>query len=53
MAIRSVSGTGQIYVWDVLSGVQRQLTHRREGTFAGFLSPDGNYIHYEKARPML
>lgn len=46
MVISSASGTGQIYAWDVLSGVQRQLTHRREGTFTGSLSPDGNYIYY-------
>ena len=46
MVISSVSGTGQIYAWDVFSGVQRQLTYRQEGTFVGSLSPDGNYIYY-------
>ncbi len=46
IAISAVSGTGQIYAWDVLSGVQRQLTHRREGVFSGFLSPDGSHVYY-------
>ncbi len=46
IAMSAVSGTGQIYAWDVLSGWQRQLTHRREGIFSGSLSPDGSHVYY-------
>ena len=34
---RAASGTGQIYAWDAPSGPQRQLTHRQEGVFTGYL----------------
>ncbi len=46
IAMSAVSGTGQIYAWDVLSGLQRQLTHRQEGIFSGSLSPDGSHVYY-------
>src|SRR5215212_1023456 len=48
IAISAMSGTGQIYAWDVLSGMQRQLTHRPEGIFSGTLAPDGSYVYYLK-----
>ena len=46
IAISAESGTGQIYAWDVLSGLQKQLTHRQEGFFSGTISPDGNLVYY-------
>jgi dipeptidyl aminopeptidase/acylaminoacyl peptidase len=46
IAIGAGSGTGQIYAWDVLSGAQRQITHRPESTFSGSLAPDGSHVYY-------
>jgi dipeptidyl aminopeptidase/acylaminoacyl peptidase len=46
IASSSVSGTGQVYAWDVLSGEQRQLTHGQDGIFFGTLAPDGRYVYY-------
>jgi acetyl esterase/lipase len=44
--VSSESGTGQLYAWDVPSGQLRKLTHRPEGTFSGYLSPDGIFVYY-------
>jgi dipeptidyl aminopeptidase/acylaminoacyl peptidase len=46
IAISAASGTGQLYAWDVPSGPQRQLTHRQEGVFTGYLAPDGSHVYY-------
>jgi len=46
IVISTGSGAGQIYAWDVLSGEQRQLTHRQDGVFAGTLAPDGRHVYY-------
>lgn len=46
LVVSSASGTGQLYAWDVSSGKLRQLTHGQEGTFSGYLSPDGSYVYY-------
>ncbi|HEY1349186.1 MAG TPA: prolyl oligopeptidase family serine peptidase [Ktedonobacteraceae bacterium] len=46
LVVSSESGTGQLYAWDVPSGQLTQLTHRPEGTFSGYLSPDGSFVYY-------
>jgi dipeptidyl aminopeptidase/acylaminoacyl peptidase len=46
LVVSSASGTGQLYAWDVPSGKLRQLTYRPEGTFSGYLSPDGSFVYY-------
>lgn len=46
LVVSSISGTGQLYAWDVPSGKLRQLTDRPGGTFSGYLSPDGNAVFY-------
>jgi dipeptidyl aminopeptidase/acylaminoacyl peptidase len=46
LVVSSASGTGQLYAWDVPSGKLRQLTHRPEGTFSGYISPDGSFVYY-------
>jgi len=46
LAITTASGTGQLYAWDVPTGALRQLTHRPEGVFKGYLSPDGRHAYY-------
>src|SRR5919197_868473 len=46
LAVTTTSGTGQLYAWDVPSGALRQLTHRPEGVFSGYLSPDGSHAYY-------
>ena len=42
----TVSGTGQIYAWDLSSGALRQLTSSAGGIFSGYISPDGRYVFY-------
>ena len=46
IAINAISGTRQIYAWDVSSGTLRQLTHSQEGVFTGTVSPDGHSVYY-------
>lgn len=46
LVMSSTSGAGQLYAWDVPSGTLRQLTNRPEGTFSGYLSPDGRAVYY-------
>ncbi len=42
----STTGTGQLYAWDLTSGSLRQLTHKREGVFRGYISPSGRSVYY-------
>ena len=42
----NVSGTFQLYAWDVPSGRLRALTNRAAGTIAGVVSPDGRFVYY-------
>src|SRR6266699_2714864 len=44
--VSAASGTGQLYAWDVASGMLKQLTQRPEGVFSGYLTPDGRYVYY-------
>jgi len=46
LVVSSASGIGQLYAWDVPSGKLRQLTDRPEGTFSGYISPDGRFVLY-------
>lgn len=46
MVVTTQSGTGQLYAWDVATGELRQLTHREESVFDGYLSPQGSYVYY-------
>ena len=42
----NVSGTFQLYAWDVPSGRLRALTDRLTGVIAGAISPDGRFVYY-------
>jgi dienelactone hydrolase len=46
LVVSSASGCEQLYAWDVLSRNVRQLTHGKNGTSTGYLSPDGSYVYY-------
>ncbi|HLG62232.1 MAG TPA: prolyl oligopeptidase family serine peptidase [Ktedonosporobacter sp.] len=46
IVISAMSGTSQIYAWDVSSGILRPLTHNQGGVFTGTISPDGRYVYY-------
>src|SRR5512139_2829109 len=46
LVISTVTGQYQLYAWNALSGVLRQLTYRPEGTSFGTISPDGSYVYY-------
>jgi dipeptidyl aminopeptidase/acylaminoacyl peptidase len=36
----------QIYAWDVAGGDLRQLTDRPDGTWEGWIAPDGRYVYF-------
>ncbi|WP_112475905.1 MULTISPECIES: prolyl oligopeptidase family serine peptidase [unclassified Streptomyces] len=40
----NATGTYELYAWDRVSGEQRQVTDRANGTTDGRLSPDGDWI---------
>lgn len=42
--VSNATGTYELYAWDRGSGRQRQVTDRPNGTIAGRLSPDGEWI---------
>jgi dienelactone hydrolase len=46
IAATNLSGTYQLYCWDVLAGQLTQLTYRPEGIVQGILSPDGQFVYY-------
>ncbi|WP_444852258.1 prolyl oligopeptidase family serine peptidase [Streptomyces sp. NPDC000229] len=42
--VSNATGTYELYAWDRVSGEQRQVTDRPNGTTDGVLSPDGEWI---------
>ncbi|WP_369248057.1 prolyl oligopeptidase family serine peptidase [Streptomyces sp. R41] len=42
--VSNATGTYELYAWDRVTGEQRQVTHRANGTTDGVLSPDGEWI---------
>jgi dipeptidyl aminopeptidase/acylaminoacyl peptidase len=46
IAATNLSGTYQLYCWDVPTGHLTQLTHRPPGIVQGILAPDGQFIYY-------
>jgi dienelactone hydrolase len=40
----NVSGTTEVYTWDRATGVHRQVTDRKSGTYAATLPPDGETV---------
>ncbi|MYS79470.1 S9 family peptidase [Embleya scabrispora] len=42
--VSNASGTFEVYAWDRVSGAQRQVTDRPNGTSATRISPDGHWI---------
>jgi dipeptidyl aminopeptidase/acylaminoacyl peptidase len=42
--VSNATGTYELYAWDRVTGAQRQVTNRPNGTTDGLLSPDGEWI---------
>ncbi|TQE24542.1 S9 family peptidase [Streptomyces ipomoeae] len=42
--VSNATGTYELYAWDRVTGEQRQVTDRANGTTDGVLSPDGEWI---------
>ncbi|MFI6584803.1 prolyl oligopeptidase family serine peptidase [Embleya sp. NPDC050493] len=42
--VSNASGTFEVYAWDRVSGAQRQVTDRPNGTSSSRISPDGRWI---------
>ncbi|MEU2875086.1 prolyl oligopeptidase family serine peptidase [Streptomyces sp. NPDC007070] len=42
--VSNATGTYELYAWDRVTGGQRQVTNRPNGTTDGVLSPDGEWI---------
>ncbi|MED7822662.1 S9 family peptidase [Streptomyces chiangmaiensis] len=42
--VSNATGTYELYAWDRITGEQRQVTDRANGTTDGVLSPDGEWI---------
>lgn len=42
--VSNATGTYELYAWDRVTGEQRQVTDRPNGTTDGLLSPDGEWI---------
>ncbi|MFF4208586.1 prolyl oligopeptidase family serine peptidase [Streptomyces sp. NPDC001796] len=42
--VSNATGTYELYAWDRVTGEQRQVTDRANGTTEGVLSPDGEWI---------
>ncbi|MGW1989546.1 prolyl oligopeptidase family serine peptidase [Embleya sp. NPDC001921] len=42
--VSNASGTFEVYAWDRVSGAQRQVTDRPNGTASSRISPDGRWI---------
>jgi dienelactone hydrolase len=42
----TLSGSAQIYAWDVPSGALRQVTQHEGGLITAYLSADGRFIYY-------
>jgi dipeptidyl aminopeptidase/acylaminoacyl peptidase len=40
----NVSGTTEVYAWDRATGLHRQVTDRKSGTYAATLPPDGETV---------
>jgi dipeptidyl aminopeptidase/acylaminoacyl peptidase len=40
----NVSGTTEVYTWDRATGLHRQVTDRKSGTYAATLPPDGETV---------
>jgi dienelactone hydrolase len=46
IAATNLSGTYQLYCWDVPTGQLTQFTYRPEGIVQGMLAPDGQFVYY-------